>query len=224
MAAFSYCRCDNCKVVAINSQNETWYHKPGQRCLDEYADGTILHDFFKQPGKAGKGHKPQCIWFSCGSWLFDPFCDGHRDACDKQSIRVVKIQKPKNILSISTFDEFRDFVGKYAVKIPIVKQIEAPPYTERRAYLEWATNSIKTRVDGYARSKDAIAWEDIVRDGYYGVAFNFRKLDHIVKDTDKIVRRELFNDYMWHYGFDVESLCVFDIRALDESEVTTVEF
>lgn len=65
-----------------------------------------------------------------------------------------------------------------------------------------------------------IRWNAVHNDGYYGVAFNFRKVYHIKIDWS------FFNDkYSWYIGWDVESLCIFDTRAFDNTvELARVVF
>jgi hypothetical protein len=60
-----------------------------------------------------------------------------------------------------------------------------------------------------------IDWDKVRSTGYWGVGFHFCK----VLDIDPAVS---FNDYYWHLSFDVESLCVWDVRAFVNSAVYPV--
>jgi hypothetical protein len=67
-----------------------------------------------------------------------------------------------------------------------------------------------------------IQWLNVYKDGYYGVSFEFRKVDHILPESEDfdIIDRKFF----WHYGFDVESLCIFDLRAFTNLSIEDIEF
>ena len=51
-------------------------------------------------------------------------------------------------------------------------------------------------------------WTAVRTAGYYGVAFHFCNVNEI-----GLNRRD--NKYYWHNAFDVESLCIFDLKAVD---------
>jgi hypothetical protein len=61
-----------------------------------------------------------------------------------------------------------------------------------------------------------INWSKIYDNGngYWGIAFNFRKL----QDLDCSFWSKIIDDkYGWYNSYDVESLCVFDTRAFDDT-------
>lgn len=205
MASFSYCKCKKCQKVKANSENDIWIHTGTGNLSKDYflslEDGTHVKDFFTQPNLIRSSQeynywKPSsCIWFSNGSWLFDPYCDGsHADDIEDEmddefkdyKYRSVVIKSPKNILRISTLEDLNNFIEKYT--------------------------GIGIR--------NKIMWEKISDDGYYGVAFNFRKVDHLTGDRSDRLKEK----YKWHCSWDVESLCIFDIRAFDDVVVTDISF
>lgn len=163
--AFDYCACWRCKKVKYNCQNNIWYHEgTGIMNNETFRDaklGSIVDsDLFIQPTsmrnfsafKLINHPKPvDVIWFSHGSWLFDPYCDSEHcncigdhcycrgvrgnaqsnaqsnaqdnsqcqcfdgvDHCNGKKSRVIEVINPKNILTISTKEEFEMFVEKYA--------------------------------------------------------------------------------------------------------------
>ena len=64
--------------------------------------------------------------------------------------------------------------------------------------------------DEYEPDYSGIDWDKIYSDGFWGVAFNFRKVKHISrKDIN-------YDKFRWHRGYDVESLIIFDHRALQD--------
>ena len=78
---------------------------------------------------------------------------------------------------------------------------------------------------------NSINWDKIYDkgNGYWGVAFNFRKLEHL-KVIDKKGTTETYwpkytySQYSWHLSYDVESLIIFDTRAFDDTvELTTIK-
>lgn len=65
-------------------------------------------------------------------------------------------------------------------------------------------NHLNTIPDTYVPNPYKINWKAIRDDGYYGVSFDFCKVRDIGGS---------YKDFLWHMGFDVESLCVWDLRA-----------
>lgn len=59
-----------------------------------------------------------------------------------------------------------------------------------------------------------INWNKVRDDGYYGVAFEFTKVSELGVSFEKC-----FEKYMWHCGFDVESLAIWNINAFDNTVV-----
>lgn len=236
---FSYCKCKKCKIVSYNSKNNIWIHQ-GYGILnhDDFyniPNGTIHDDIFIQPTKRTDytsfyehyRNKPQgVIWFSNGSWLFDPCCGGSNGHYENETeeidsdkttaeTKVIIIKNPKNILSINTIEELDNFINKYNVQMQTCK----------KSIYEKCMDYIWNILD-YANHKydnaflHHIRWDKIYQNGYYGVSFNFRKVEHLYQDIDKY---DVFdNKYVWHYGFDVESLCIFDTRAFDNKVLIDV--
>ena len=63
---------------------------------------------------------------------------------------------------------------------------------------------------------NSIDWDEIAKK-YYGVAFNFRKVFHISnRDYDR-------SKFKWHAGYDVETLIIFDLKALVDVSVVCVD-
>ena len=58
----------------------------------------------------------------------------------------------------------------------------------------------------YIRDTQFIDWNAVREEGYYGVSFDFPKVHTIGLKS---------SDYPWYSGFDVHSLCIWDIRAFD---------
>jgi hypothetical protein len=126
-------------------------------------------------------------------WLFDRYCgETHDTHCSNINEKkpVVAIQNPKNILEVKTGKEFEDFVTKYCPK----------PTNE-----SWLPGRDIYKI---------VFWEKIREDGFYGVSFDFRKVYELEFPPENKTRY-----YDWHMGFDVESLCVWDLRAFDEEGV-----
>ena len=74
--------------------------------------------------------------------------------------------------------------------------------------------------DTFVRDRTSIDWYRVQGDGYYGVSFDFRQIVDIVPPG---VAYNRYDD-KWHIGFDVESLCVFDTRALTNLSVGYLVF
>ncbi|VBB17699.1 hypothetical protein YASMINEVIRUS_162 [Yasminevirus sp. GU-2018] len=66
--------------------------------------------------------------------------------------------------------------------------------------------------DVMERKYGKIDWDMVWNkgDGYWGVAFEFRKVKHIGLD-------DFDPKYYWHIGWDSESLCILDLRAFDNT-------
>ncbi|AYV76108.1 MAG: hypothetical protein Terrestrivirus4_156 [Terrestrivirus sp.] len=154
----------------------------------------------------GSYEKPcNVLWFSRGSWLFDSFCQmTHDEHCFnvREKKPVVMIQHPKNILEVKTGKEFEDFVEKYCPS----------PEKEDEQHKKFMENLTKTEYvprDIY----NSVEWDKIRTDGFWGVSFDFRKV-YELEFSEKIEKQNRY--YKWHMGFDVESLCVWDLRAFGE--------
>jgi hypothetical protein len=66
----------------------------------------------------------------------------------------------------------------------------------------------------WTKDYSKINWTAVQASGVYGVAFEFRKA-YELPEYDKSTRFDC--KYRWHDGFDVESLCVWDFRAFDNT-------
>ena len=166
------CICNKCNIVRDNILKNKWYHYTNKE-----VDSTTINNYFHKP-LLDKfiDYKPEgCIWFSAGSWLFDPYCDGHdlkkNDVCEHN---VITVENPINILKITNLEELLNFNEEY-------------------------------------KKRELIDWKKIIDNGYYGVAFTFRKY-YYLKGYDKKNEKSCPS---WQRTFDVESLCIFDLRAID---------
>lgn len=214
---FDYCDCQHCNIVKQNSLNDVWIHEGCGNYTKQWESiqpqsiqpGTIIQDFFDQPKSRNRFNgfndsyvtcysKPNgVIWFSNGSWLFDSYSGvSHDDPLKEYKVAVVR--SPKNILSIETNDDLEWFIDTYNFN------------------KKWENGLL-----GFLKKKNpwnAISWDAISNDGYWGISFGFRKIKHIY---------DFCNDendlrYRWHYLFDVESLCIFDTRAIDFVSIETI--
>jgi hypothetical protein len=165
------CVCKKCNIVRNNISIDKWYHMT-------YKKVENIDDFFHEP-KLRKhiSAKPEgCIWFSAGSWLYDPYSD-HSDCHDEKeenNINVISVTNPVNILKITNLQELINFNDQY-------------------------------------KKGSLINWEKVKNNGYYGVSFTFRKCYYFKGyDWEKIGQ-----SLDWQWGFDVESLCIFDLRAIN---------
>lgn len=133
LTQFSYCPCAGCQKINKNMINDHWLHKGFGNHTKEQFDqlelGSYENTFTKSEGmRFNKSHpsKPKnAIWFSCGSWLFDPYCEAHNNVIPERNFvnphehvpknqRVITINCPKNILSIDSYEAFLQFVKKYS--------------------------------------------------------------------------------------------------------------
>jgi hypothetical protein len=150
---------------------------------------------FKQPVSInrrnfGTGPKPKgALWFSSGSYFFDPYHtfdnEVHGPPKDTKTIeKCIMAEKPKKIKEINTFKDLDDFVNKYHLMKP----------------------------DGSGPDYSGINWNkvynDSLKEGFLGIAFNFCKVSHISDKYDVL-------KFGWHNGYDVESLLIFNTDALE---------
>lgn len=190
---YCLCNCSKCDSVQKYMDQNIWFHK------SHFTDTLNLSGNVKgiiSPYKGsnipispdtshGSDTKPlYALWFSHGSWLFDPYCDLDHDK-KIYSVRIIKIENPKNILNINSPEELENFIDTYGL---------FSKYNTRYVY--------------------GITWDKIKEDGFFGVAFNFRKVDEL--GFDRFDHR-----YRWHMGYDVESLMIFDVKAFDDEVMFT---
>jgi hypothetical protein len=64
-----------------------------------------------------------------------------------------------------------------------------------------------------------INWDKIVENGFWGISFDFCKVD----DLDDCNFSSFDEKYRWHLSYDVESLMIFDNRALEGITYENVE-
>lgn len=201
---YGYCGCYKCNIVRQNLLEDKWIHLTS----DPAPDGELPNDFFRDPVlKKDFGNKPEgCIWFSAGSWLYDPYHDGHdyEDNNDPHhntsEHNVVVVKSPINILRITTFNELCSFHDKYSKHMcECIRQYKKYECINQKCITE--THKIYH-----------INWSKVKNDGYYGVAFTFKKILEL-RDYDFDCEKSKYLN--WHNGFDVESLCIFDTKALN---------
>ena len=171
------CICNKCNIVRDNILKNKWCHYTNKE-----VDSTTINNYFHKPllDKFIDCKPEGCIWFSAGSWLFDPYCDGYdgydghdfsnNDVCEHN---VITVENPINILEITNLEKLLNFNKEY-------------------------------------KKCKSINWKKIIDDRYYGVAFTFRKY-YYLKGYDKKMKIHP----SWQLSFDVESLCIFDLRAID---------
>lgn len=216
-----YCNCWRCQKTLKNSQEQIWLRQGFGRFdeitfnslsvsnaleVDTIFEKPLFASHYESPEEEQKLYvssslkPPECLWFSNGSWLYDRYgdCD-HGDLKEEaESYKVIVTQNPHNVLQISTIEELDAFTIKYA----------DPRFNDPTQSSE---NILSTN---YNR----ILWHNIYKDGYYGVAFNFRSATHIAP------MESYFRKYFWHSSFDVESLCIFDLRAFQNLTIENVDF
>ncbi len=222
------CQCRNCDMVRANALNDVWIHKGrGNMTLEQFNNvevGTSVKFIFDQPIRRSKYNgfgfddKPKnVIWFSNGTWLYDPYCGGcHEDNTTKVDKKVVVIKSPKNILRISTITELEAFINKYQYYDKYGKR-----YYGTQTYTEYMFDIMSDLYDylvgNVIRKCAYMNWDKVYSDGYYGVAFTFRRWDQLYEDGWSYNSR-----YNWHDGYDVESLMIFDTRAFDDANIEIV--
>lgn len=82
-------------------------------------------------------------------------------------------------------------------------------------------DALAEKKDTFRRDPHVIDWEKVRADGWYGVFFNFRDIEHIVPPDSPYD----WYEFRWHSGYDVESLIVWDRRALlGKLSVQTLSF
>lgn len=139
-------------------------------------------------GRDQVSFKPKdAIWFSRGSWLYDPFYSDCEGACEQLCAygKVLAIKNPRNILAINTVKELLDFVNKYG---------RASPYYGYD--VDW--NRVAQDYDGLALN---------FRKYYEAIGYD---------DASDEERRTLREKCSWQLSFDVESLVIFNIRSLEQ--------
>lgn len=134
------------------------------------------------------GHKPsRVLWFSRGDWMFDSFCDSTHDE-HHHNLQDHEVVMIQNPVNILEIKTFRELV-------------------------EFNEKYSVQQLHNFMRP--TINWNLVKEDGYYGVSFDFRKVHELQIDADLEGYDLMKLD--WHSGFDVHSLCVWDLRAFDNT-------
>ena len=125
--------CIPCKFREDNLKNNIWIHSPWTtKNVENFNDidlrnGTYIsvdelksvENIFKENNNSlGKFFKPyNSVWFSRGTWLYDPYHECPNDH-EAHSINrhVYLIQNPKKIWTVKTKEEFIDFCKQYNTK------------------------------------------------------------------------------------------------------------
>lgn len=117
--------CESCSTVKKLLEKGVWLHKGTGTLTDvEYQPVDLndlnlgnlkkVTDVFNPITDIGTDRKPYgCIWFSAGSWAFDPYNDFTCDDHGPISGNFLAIENPKNILHVKTLEEFTDFHEMY---------------------------------------------------------------------------------------------------------------
>lgn len=204
-------RCAGCKFRMTVAQEGFWLHV--------HRDLSISKgDYFTLLGRAPEGIGPQCNKHK-GKNPEDVFND--RDVhCKKRqgndlnlnadSSLYTSFSKPRGVLWFSQgswlTDPCNDLSHEYHKiygnnKVIAVKEVVNVLHVKTLQDFE---NFVKS----YPRGKYHIDWDKIREDGYYGVAFHFKRVHEL-----GIPHEEALVKYTWHYSFDVESMCIWDRRA-----------
>jgi len=121
-------------------------------------------------------------------------------------IAVASNQQMTDLSLSSFFDPVGAFLGKIRTFRPFYSYI--------------CMDRLQKIPDTFVRDRTSIDWYRVQGDGYYGVSFDFRQIADIVPPG---VAYNRYDD-KWHIGFDVESLCVFDTRALTNLSVSLMKW
>ncbi len=197
--------CRHCRQVRSNAHNNVWVHEGFGLWSKADFDNAELNKMidvgtlFEEPrvrrkhcGSDWKPEKGSCIWFSHGNWLWDPFNEHDSQTCSK-----------------SNDNEEEDVTAR-------VVQITSP----QNKILHISTEQdIREFVAKYGATNEyvcgiVIDWDAVARD-WFGVSFAFRKIEDVLPRRKKIEAWE--KTFMWHRGFDVESLLIFDLRAFKDT-------
>ena len=120
MEKFHPCNCIKCQEVQLVRNNNVWMHLPNIN-NNIWANFTIgwhenVFDVnFDYPSENINQNKPnKCIWFSRGSFLYDP-SGNNCDSKEKDYYRVFLINQiqTKDILVINTWNQLELFVNKF---------------------------------------------------------------------------------------------------------------
>ncbi len=195
--------CVSCSVRNLFASQDVWVHKSLKEEIEyiEIIDVTKkditfdhitpLKNVFDEIDitKLDIDYKPKKIlWFSRGSWLYDPYHDNAD--CKKHNTNIHNengffIKSPNNILRITNIEQLDKFIDNYSVK-------KVNYYNYNNIYIKIDWNKVR----------------EVSK--CYGVAFEFCKVEELVG-----FKKSLDPKYYWYSGFDVESLCIWDLRAFD---------
>jgi len=206
-----YGRCLACEFRRNNLKDNLWIHSTrggntmftnkinlNDNTRVNLRSMTSIDSYFKLGnGNLQTFFKPyNSLWFSRGTWLYDRYHERpydhekHEIDCDHAFI----IKDPVNILYIRNKEDMVSFVDKY---LDVSKEDR-----EKLDKIEGPT-SVSFIQNMF------IKWDDVRKDGYYGCAFEFCKVNDIG------IENEFDYKYTWYSMYDVESLCVWDSRAFD---------
>jgi hypothetical protein len=221
-------KCSLNRICAKFIQEDVWIHKGvGNLCKkNDYVTNTIYlnkkqkipfekftktKDLFYPIDKYGYGSpfvipsKPKnCIWFSRGRWLYNPFnekiCEYvSPDDCFTTEEFIV-IQHPKKIFHIRNMDDMKLFTEKYITEKKDIKDEE---------------DDDESFDDSFLVGLPCLEVEKIKQDGFYGFAIHFCKWYELddSKNKMRLIRENCH--YNWQLSYDVESLCILDLRAFN---------
>lgn len=190
--------CAKCQWVKENLKNGVWVHRGmgelnpiNENRWESLKDGDVVNDFFLQPPALPKND----IWSKPGG-------PGGRGYCiwfsagswlyDCFSDQSCEYHMAGNI------------DGKYVTTSSLNNVLTVTNKEEMIAFTEkYSEYGLWDKMD------PKINWNRVASE-YYGVAFTFKRTCDIGFP---------FTEPAWHYGWDVESLVVFDLRAFNHITV-----
>jgi hypothetical protein len=179
-------------------------------------------------------NKPHCLWFSLGTkwleYLEDLYDPNTTEEERKFNQYVLMTTAPSNILHIRTAKDMNSFVKKYYSIASMELSLESlrkntwlrciPKISmDEKNLVDTTAEELNVRNDVLEKIPDKfipifpIEWDNVRKSNYYGVAFYFSSVSELGLDP-------FAKEYYWYTGFDVPSLCIWDLRAL--SNLTSV--
>lgn len=153
MVDLKLCDCKNCIETKKNLENDTWLHLGNgnlKNSINDYQLNTKFkpEELFNPIIQHKKyGYKPNAIWFSAGSWLYDPYNDDeelhHLNEFNNNSykMKVFKINHINNdrIYKLHDFESIYEFNKIYNVNSlidwqEVVNDYDAIKTTFRKPY------------------------------------------------------------------------------------------
>lgn len=211
-------KCKSCNVIESFANNNIWIHM-GQgkmdtnkmafykfdpmTCKESVTLNTLdtLRFSNMNPAKLNptqvfndidlpkyNSRKPfDCVWFSHGSWFVDSYNESN-GRCEYHRDCEEEIMKGFAIQN-----------PKNILHVNTKEQLEK--------FIDEYEGKDEKFTDVFS---SVINWNKIKENGYYGVSFGFKHVSEIGYNNFPMKSR-----YSWHSGFDVESLCIWDLRAFD---------